>query len=87
MLPHQIDREGEDDDESKLELDNDDNGDDAYPVDLTVKYAGEENKKGSGGRCRYRDDDDIEALHGLYEDTKDYDGDCGEQDDDWGDME
>ena len=39
--------------------------------------------KGKVGRRRYRDDNEIEALHGLYEELKDGNGDRGEYDDDW----
>ena len=39
------------------------------------KYDGGGKKKGKGGHCRrYRDNNDIEAIHGLYEEPKD-DGD------------
>ena len=63
----QIDREGgdDDDDESESESYDNDNSDDADPEDLTGKYDGKGNKKGKGGRCGYRDDNEIEALHGL----------------------
>ena len=43
--------------------------------------------KGKVGRRRYRDDDDIEALHGLHEEPKDDNSDRGEYDDDWEDVE
>ena len=65
----QIDREGGDDDddksESESELDDDDNSNDADPDDLTGKYDGKGRKKGKGGRRRYRDNNNIEALRGL----------------------
>ena len=66
----QIDREGGDDgnveSESESESDDDDNSDDADPNNMTGKYDGEGFKKGKGGHCRYRDDNEIEAIHGLY---------------------
>ena len=69
-----------------MELDDDDNSDDADPVDLTGKYDGDGKKKGKGGRRRYRNDNEIEALHGLYK-RKDDDGERGNHDEDWEDME
>ena len=69
-----------------MESDDYDNSDDADPDDLTGKYNDEGKRKGKGERCRYRDENDIEALHGLYE-TKDDDGEHGYHDDDWEDME
>ena len=65
-------------------MDENDNGDYANPADLTGKYNSEIKKKGKVGRCRYRGDDKVEALHGLYEEPNDDDGDY---DDDWDDME
>ena len=44
-------------------------------------------KKGKGGRHRYRDNNKIEAIHGLYEEPKDEDGDRGDHDENWDDME
>ena len=54
------------------------------------KYDGKGKKKVKGGhRCRYRDDNKIEALHGIYKEPKDND-DSGWDDDnndgDWDDM-
>ena len=54
------------------ESDDDDNSDDADPDELTVKYDGEGKKKGKGGCRRYRDDNKIEALHGLYKPKPDW---------------
>ena len=68
------------------ESDDDDNSDDANPDDLTGKYDDEGKRKRKGGRRRYRDDNEIEALHVLYE-PKDDDGERGYHDDDWEDME
>ena len=65
-------------------MDDDDNGDYSNPANLTGKCDIKGKKKGEGGRCRYRDDDKVEALHGLYKEPKDYDGD---HDDDWDNME
>ena len=62
-------------------MDDNDNSDDADPKNLTGKYNGEGKKKGKGGCRRYRDDNEIEALHGLYE-PKDDGGECGYHDDD-----
>ena len=84
-LPLKIDREGGDDEES--ESVDDDNGNDTDPADLMGKYDREGKKKGKGGRRRYRDDDEIEDLHGLYEEPKDNDGDRGDHNDDWDDMD
>ena len=75
-----------------LPLSDDDNDNDADPADLMVNYDSGGKKKGKGGhRCRYRDDDNIEALRGLYEEPKDDDDDvrCDNDDDngDWDDME
>ena len=58
-------------------LDNDDNSDDSNPIDLKGKYDGKKNKKRKGGRRRYRDNNNIKNIHGLYKDPKDNDGDCG----------
>ena len=69
-----------------MESDDDDNSDDANPKDLKGKYDGERKKKAKGGRRRYRDDNEIEALHGLNE-PKDDDGERGYHDDNWEDME
>ena len=90
----QIDREGGDDDndesesesETESESDNYDNSDDADPDNLTGKYDGEGKKKGKGGRRRYRDDNEIETLHGLYE-PKEGNGERGYHDENWEDME
>ena len=68
------------------ESDDDDNNDDANPNDLTGKYDDEGKRKRKGGRRRYRDDNEIEALHGLYK-PKDGDGERGYHDDDWENME
>ena len=57
--------------------------DDKYadPANLMGKYDGGGENKGKGGhRLRYRDDDKIEALHGLYEEPKEND-DGGNWDD------
>ena len=60
----------------------DDDGNDANTANLMGKYDGGGKKKGKGGhRCRYRDDNEIKALHGLCEEQKDDD------DGDWGDVE
>ena len=49
------------------------------------KYNSGGKKKGKGGHCcRYKDEDEIEDLHGLYEDLKD-DNDGGVRDDDYDD--
>ena len=68
---------------------NDEN--DTDPVDLMGKYNGGGKKKGKQGhRHRYRNDDNIKALHGLYKEPKDNDyGVCGDDDEngDWDDME
>ena len=46
----------------------DDDDNDSDPVNLMVKYNGRVKKKGIRGHCRrYRDNDKIKALHGLYE--------------------
>ena len=45
-----------------------------------------ERRRGREDVCRYRDDNEIEALHGLYE-PKDDNGERGYHDDDWEDME
>ena len=55
-------------------------------------YNGEEKKKGKGGHCRrYREDKDIEDLHGLYEEPNEDGNDDGcddyEGDGDWDRME
>ena len=74
----------------------DDNGDnDANPAYLVGKYDGGEKNKGKGGhRRRYRENNKIEDLHGLYEEMKDYDNDeenysSDDEDDDryWVDMD
>ena len=63
-------------------------GIDANPSDLMGKYGGREKKKGKGGhRCRYRDDDNIEALYGIYKEPKDNNDDDRDNDGDWDDME
>ena len=54
------------------------------PIPLTSqgKYDSKGKKKGKEGCCRYRDDNKIKALQGLYEEPK-YDvGDRGDHDDD-----
>ena len=45
-----------------------------------------ERRRGREEVHRYRDDKEIEALHGLYE-PKDDDGECGYHDDGWEDKE
>ena len=50
------------------------------------KYDGEGKKNGKGRHRRYRDDNDIEAIHGLYE-PKDDDRERGYHDGNWEDME
>ena len=56
-----------------------------------VKYDGRRKKKVKGGHClRYRDNDEIEALHGLYNQPKDNYKDVGDDEDkygNWDDME
>ena len=64
-------------------MDDNDNGDDADPADMMGKYDGKGNKKEKGGRCRYRGNNKIKALHGLCEKPNDGDGECGDHDDDW----
>ena len=69
----------------------DDNNNDTDTSNLMGKYDGRGKKKWKGGHHRrYRDDNEIEALHGLYEEPKD-DEDDGSDDDndngDWNDME
>ena len=61
----------------------DDNYDnEADPTDLMGKYDVRGKKKGKGGhRRRYRDNDVIKALHGLYEEPKYNDNDNGRDDD------
>ena len=70
------------------------NDNDADPVGLMGNYDGRVKKKGKGGNCcRYRDDDEIEDIHGLYEEPKDNDDKVCDNDDDndgddsdWEDM-
>ena len=57
--------------------DDDDNSDDSNPADLKGKYDGKGNKKRKGGSHRYRDNNNIENIHILYNDQEDDDGDCG----------
>ena len=61
------------------------------PADLMGKYDGGRKKKEKGGNFRrYRDDDEIEALHGLYKEPKDDNDDgCGDEKNgsNWDDME
>ena len=45
-------------------------------ADLKGKYDGKGNKKRKGERRRYRDNNNIENIHGLYKDPKDDDGEC-----------
>ena len=63
-------------------MDDDDNSDDSDHDDLTGNYDGKGKKKGKGGRRRYKDNNEVEALHGLYE-PKDDDGERGYHDDNW----
>ena len=69
----------------------DDDENDAYPANLMGKYNGGGNKKVKGGHsCRYRDDDYIKSLHGLYKEPKENDNNGCDNDDynrDWDDME
>ena len=64
---------------------------DADPANLMGKYDVRGKKKGKGGhRRKYRNDEKIEALHGLYEETKGDDENGRDDDDDdsnWHDME
>ena len=64
---------------------------DADPADLMGNYDGRGKNMGKGGHpCRYRDDNDIEALRGLYEEPNDEDNSGRDNDDndgDWDDME
>ena len=54
--------------------------------DLMGKYDGRRNKKGTGGHCRrYRDNNKIKALHGLYKEPTDDNDDDNSRDDDDGD--
>ena len=52
-------------------MDDNDNRNDANPANLTGKYDSKGNNRGKGGRLRYKDDDNIKDLHGLYDDPKD----------------
>ena len=68
-------------------LDNDDDID-ANPSDLMVKYDSGGKKKGKVGHCcRYRDDNGIEALHGLYEEPKDDNDGIHDNESDWNGTE
>ena len=82
----ELESESESELESESESDDNGNSNDANPDDLTGKYENEGKRKGKGGRRRYRDDNEINALHGLYK-PKDDDGECGYHDDDSEDME
>ena len=68
-----------------------DNDNGADPAVLMGKYKSGENKKWKWGHsCRYRDDNNIEALHGLYEEPKDNDNNFRDDDGNdvnWDDME
>ena len=66
--------------------DNDDN--DADTADLMGKYnVGGKNKRKGEHRRRYRDDNEIEALHTLYEEPKDNDDDGRDEKEDNGDWD
>ena len=63
------------------------NDNDSDPTDLMGKYDGRGKKKGKGWHhCRYKDDDNIKALHGIYEEPKDDDNDGHDNDDNSGDW-
>ena len=65
----------------------DNNDNDADAADLMGKYYDRGKKKGKGGHCRrYREDDEIKALHGLYKEPKKNGDDGCEDDDDDGDR-
>ena len=67
-----------------------DNDNDSDHAELMGKYDDGGNKKGKGVHChRYRENDDIEALHGLYKEPRDDDDGCDGDaaDGDWDDME
>ena len=50
----------------------DNNDNDAHPENLMGKYDNGVNKRVKGGHHRrYRDDDNIEDLHGIYKEPKD----------------
>ena len=69
----------------------DDDDNDANPAELMGKFdVGGKKKLKGGQRRRYRDNDKIEDLHGLYKEPKDDDdgGRDGDNNDvDWEDME
>ena len=71
----------------------DDDGNDSDTADLMGKYDCRRKNTGKRGHCsRYTDNNKIEALHGLYEETKDDnhddDGhDNGKDNGNWDDME
>ena len=82
--------------EKEREEDNDDNSDlvDVTAVQLfgmsNEEFIGKEtenNKGKEGHRCRYRDDNEIKALHGLYEEPKDDNKDGRDYENDGGNWD
>ena len=88
-LPHHINREGRDDDndESESESNDNDNSNDTDLYDMSGKYDSKGYNKGKGGRCKYKYDDKIKDIHGLYEEPKEDDRDHCDHDEDWDNME